>query len=196
MVDSRKWVQQSLRFEDAKRRVAADGSGILRRVQILAVGLLQGLGFCDDNIIIRNQKKNLLQLLSTAPSSWAYKTFSTMAARLARFCGLTSLLLVSTHAFSRPPSLLSSVRAASRSRSSQRPSGARSLTKPSNQPLRRGPAPLRLGAVEEALAGAFFPLSLPPYLAFLYWAGYAPNQMPKMALFGFQVLGRNHSRVV
>jgi hypothetical protein len=54
----------------------------------------------------------------------------------------------------------------------------------------RGPVPLRLGAVEEALAGIFFPLSLPPYLAFLYWAGYAPNQMPKLALFGFQVLRR------
>jgi hypothetical protein len=53
---------------------------------------------------------------------------------------------------------------------------------------------LRLGAVEEALAGIFFPLSLPPYLAFLYWAGYAPNQMPKLALFGFQVLRRERSK--
>jgi len=119
-----------------------------------------------------------------------------MAASLARFGGLASLLIASTHAFSQPSSPLISFRASSHSRKSQWSTGARTLTKPLNRPLQRGPAPLRLGAVEEALAGAFFPLSLPPYLAFLYWAGYAPNQMPKVALFGFQVFRRKRSNVL
>jgi hypothetical protein len=52
MVDSRKWVDKSLRFEDVQKwwQQMAAGSFVM---QILCVGLLQGLGFCDDDIIIR-----------------------------------------------------------------------------------------------------------------------------------------------
>jgi len=38
------------------------------------------------------------------------------------------------------------------------------------------------------LAGIFFQASLLPYLAFLYFLGYAPNRTPKVAQFGFQFL--------
>jgi len=48
--------------------------------------------------------------------------------------------------------------------------------------------PLNLGAAEEALAGVCFPLSLPPYLAFLYFASYEKNGMPKLTLAGFKFL--------
>jgi len=38
------------------------------------------------------------------------------------------------------------------------------------------------------LAGALFPLSLPPYLLFLYFLGYEGNRCPKTAQFGAQFL--------
>ena len=38
------------------------------------------------------------------------------------------------------------------------------------------------------LAGTFFQASLLPYIGFLYFLGYAPNNTPKQALFGFQFL--------
>jgi hypothetical protein len=41
--------------------------------------------------------------------------------------------------------------------------------------------------VEEAIAGVCFPLSLPPYLAFLYFASF-DNGMPKLSLAGFKFL--------
>jgi hypothetical protein len=111
-----------------------------------------------------------------------------MATHLARLTCIATLLASSTHAFHQPASSRIATRAI------RGPSSGAAVAATRVKPPMRGPVPLRLGAVEEALAGIFFPLSLPPYLAFLYWAGYAPNQMPKLALFGFQVLRRERSK--
>jgi len=113
-----------------------------------------------------------------------------MATNLARLSCIATLLASSTHAFHQSASSRVATRAIPRTGGGRWPSSAAAVAATRVKPPMRGPAPLRLGAVEEALAGIFFPLSLPPYLAFLYWAGYAPNQMPKLALFGFQVLRR------
>ena len=43
-------------------------------------------------------------------------------------------------------------------------------------------------SASDSIAGALFPLSLFPYIAFLYFASYDKNKMPPLALFGFKFL--------
>ncbi len=49
-------------------------------------------------------------------------------------------------------------------------------------------APIAFADQAGNLAGTFFQASLLPYVGFLYFLGYAPNNTPKQALFGFQFL--------
>ena len=50
------------------------------------------------------------------------------------------------------------------------------------------PMPLGVLRVLQVPAGTFFQASLLPYIGFLFFLGYAPNNTPKQALFGFQFL--------
>jgi hypothetical protein len=54
--------------------------------------------------------------------------------------------------------------------------------------IRTPVAPVAFADQAGTLAGTFFQASLLPYIGFLYFLGYAPNNTPKQALFGFQFL--------
>ena len=60
------------------------------------------------------------------------------------------------------------------------------------QKRRRGVVTALTGSVAESVAGGLFPLSLPPYLTFLYFASYRGRDtllnMPPLALAGFRFL--------